>query len=1601
MRTLRRVLLGALICTSIVMMSGSRAHARFAGTISGNITDANTSAPIAGITVFVVDSNGNPVSGVIGTTDGSGHYSTLGSLTDGTYYVSTSNQIHYINEAGGGTQCAFSCNLTLTAPVQVTSGVGTMDFQLALGGTISGTVRNESAMGLQSVFVEIVDAGNQFLASVSTDASGAYTTGSGLPSGTYFAKTDVNGSFIPPLSQGYINAVYPNVPCLTAGCPTTGATPLVISGTTTLTGKDFALHAGARFSGTVTDSGTSLGIAGVTVDVLNASNQIVSVGTTDAAGAFETVAGLQAGSYTLRTLGSGGHINKFNDGTVCVGSFCQSITVTPIAVADGALHSGVNFSLDPGAVFSGMITEQGTGNPINAIVSVLGSNGLSITTVQTGFGTGTYTTTDGVPPGTYFLRTTNFDGHIDQIYNGVACNPTCSVNNGTAIAVAAPGTVTGKDFSLAVGGRITGVITNAATSATLSGVTVNVATLSGAVVTSATSQPNGTYITAQGLPPGQYLLRTSNGQGFINEVYPNVPCLGTNCPAGAGTPVAIVGTSNTAADFALSPGGRISGSIFEGVSTPVPGAIANVLDATGVTISTGQASGTGAYITGAGLPSGSYYVRTTNSAGEIDQLYVGVTCGVTCNLAAGSPVGVTLPNTTPGIDFHLALGGQISGTVTTGGSTPLSNITVQIYSPSSTFILQSITDSNGHYLVRGLADGTYYARTTNSLGYINEAYNNIPCVLQCTTTTLGSPLNISGANVISGTDFDLVAGGRVAGMVTDQTSSLPLANVGISIVDASGATVSTATTDLTGHYTTQAGIAAGTYYVRTGNSLGYLNELYNDVLCTGTCTLTTGSTIGVSLGATTPGINFGLVKGGRITGTITDSASSLPLQNVNITAVDAGGRIVGTGVSDAAGQYSIGAGLPTGAYYLRTQNTLGYIDEMYDNKPCPLTCTVTTGTVVNVTSPFTTSGKNFALTPGGRISGQVLDGDSSQPIANVSVQILDSTGRVVSSGSTNSFGFYTTASGMPSGTYYARTSNSQGYINQIFNGHDCVGTCLVSTGDSIAVTGGSTTPDVNFALHAGGRISGNISTSGSKLGVTVQVYDGTGAIVTTATTNSLGDYITTAGLISGTYYARTFNNRGLINQLYSGLPCSGTCTVTAGTGIGVSTGSTTSGVNFTLADGARFSGTVTRTSPSGPLSNVLVEIYDAGNNRVATGVTDSSGNYVTSEGVVSGIHYHARTQNMAGFVNQIYSGINCSASCDASGGTDIVATAPNIATGINFTLTLDPDSDADGIANTIDTQPAVFSNNFDDTNEGGTTDGVIAGRDTWAVKVFDVSPGGVQMQITGSGVGPAAFDTCSGNGSERVLLDVAGEIAQVTCISGPGSTFARAIVASPTIELRDPPTGPGLDVLLTTGQAATIGSPVVASPTNTEAITVDIIGAGGVTIGSFDLDPGESVDVTVHPDNSVAATVLVGTVTITVGDSTVTESQGDPVHNFPPPSLTFTFTGFFSPISNPPVVNKAKAGSAVPITFSLGGDQGLDIFASGSPTSQPIGCSDGALFGSIETIDTPGKSGLEYDPSTQRYTYTWKTVKSWAGTCRQLTVQLKDGSVHTALFQFK
>jgi hypothetical protein len=140
-----------------------------------------------------------------------------------------------------------------------------------------------------------------------------------------------------------------------------------------------------------------------------------------------------------------------------------------------------------------------------------------------------------------------------------------------------------------------------------------------------------------------------------------------------------------------------------------------------------------------------------------------------------------------------------------------------------------------------------------------------------------------------------------------------------------------------------------------------------------------------------------------------------------------------------------------------------------------------------------------------------------------------------------------------------------------------------------------------------------------------------------------------------------------------------------------------------------------------------------------------------------------------------------------------------------------------------------------------------------------------------------------------------------------------------------------------------------------------------------------------------------------VGTTTNTFTATDASNNSASCSFTVTvlynFTGFFSPVGNPPTLNSVNAGRAIPVKFSLSGDKGLNIFAPDNPYSVSFNCdtSDPGVD-VVETV-TAGGSSLSF--GGDQYHYVWKTESSWAGTCRQLVVTLNDGSVHTANFKFR
>jgi hypothetical protein len=86
-----------------------------------------------------------------------------------------------------------------------------------------------------------------------------------------------------------------------------------------------------------------------------------------------------------------------------------------------------------------------------------------------------------------------------------------------------------------------------------------------------------------------------------------------------------------------------------------------------------------------------------------------------------------------------------------------------------------------------------------------------------------------------------------------------------------------------------------------------------------------------------------------------------PLVGVQVWVLDSGGRSLGSGTTNASGAYTTSTGFPSGSYHART-NAPGYLDELYNNLPCPGgSCTKTSGTPIGLTAGSTTAAIDFAL----------------------------------------------------------------------------------------------------------------------------------------------------------------------------------------------------------------------------------------------------------------------------------------------------------------------------------------------------------------------------------------------------------------------------------------------------------------------------------------------------------------------------------------------------------------------------------------------------------------------------------------------------------------
>lgn len=144
-------------------------------------------------------------------------------------------------------------------------------------------------------------------------------------------------------------------------------------------------------------------------------------------------------------------------------------------------------------------------------------------------------------------------------------------------------------------------------------------------------------------------------------------------------------------------------------------------------------------------------------------------------------------------------------------------------------------------------------------------------------------------------------------------------------------------------------------------------------------------------------------------------------------------------------------------------------------------------------------------------------------------------------------------------------------------------------------------------------------------------------------------------------------------------------------------------------------------------------------------------------------------------------------------------------------------------------------------------------------------------------------------------------------------------------------------------------------------------------------------------------TASVGAKTFTVNAEDASGNSNTATSNY---SVGYAFIGFTSPVDNPQVLNTAKAGQAIPLKFRVTDANGTPItnLTGVKVTAASLSCSLGSSTDQLEEYAT-GSSGLQ-NLGNGYYQFNWQTPKSYAKSCKTLTLDLGGSGSHSALFQF-
>jgi len=473
----------------------------------------------------------------------------------------------------------------------------------------------------------------------------------------------------------------------------------------------------------------------------------------------------------------------------------------------------------------------------------------------------------------------------------------------TALAVLGAGSV--LPAAAVDTGTISGTVTGP-DGAPLSGATVVARSVADRYTyTVETTAADGTY-TIVGLASGFYRVdfRPPTGVNAVHEYWKDVTTYG------GATPVEVLnGGAVSGIDAQLAAGGTIKGKVTGPGGTPLVGVYVYAIDGTNEESPYAITGADGTYAI-TRLPAGSIMVSfdPRGANGLVGQTWqdAGLTTPPT---RLAMPVGGTFT----GIDAQLAVGGTITGKVTWPAGKPTGPIAVYAFPPIG-----------GGSVAFAAADGTYAIHALYADSYRVEFYGGLPYAMEYWANaglrSTSTPVVVALGATVPGIDAELDLAAAVSGTVRSPEGTA-VDGVMVEVEDADGAVVQYGRTGSggtgTGTYSFT-GLRAGDVkvaFARASGTTPYVPQYYS-----GASTMAAASTVTLTAGVTTSGLDATLATGASITGRVL-AADGSPAVGVEMRALTLDGSLsTRGGLTGADGRYVI-EGLLPGDYVVAAAST--------------------------------------------------------------------------------------------------------------------------------------------------------------------------------------------------------------------------------------------------------------------------------------------------------------------------------------------------------------------------------------------------------------------------------------------------------------------------------------------------------------------------------------------------------------------------------------------------------------------------------------------------------------------------------------------------------